>query len=92
MNGVARSLVLPVLVFSCIQAHAQQATAPAVDWSLSATAYTYVVPDAGNYIETVITADQRRVHFEGRYNYEDLDTGSAWIRCNFSGGSKVFCG
>ena len=81
-------VILAVLAFSCIQAHAQQATPPAVDWSLSATTSTYVVPDAGNYIETVITADHRAVHFEGRYNYEGLDTGSAWIGYTFSAGSK----
>jgi hypothetical protein len=81
-----RFVILAVLGFSYIQAHAQQA---AVDRSLSATASTYVVPDAGNYIETVITADQRRVHFEGRYNYEELDTGSVWIGYTFSAGSKV---
>jgi hypothetical protein len=83
-------VILAVLAFSCcIHAHAQQATSPAVNRSFSVTASTYVVPDAGNYIETVITADQRAVHVEGRYNYEDLDTGSAWIGYTFSVGSEV---
>ena len=58
-------------------------------WSLSASAYTYIPPDSGNYVQPTFTADRGWLHLEGRYNYEALDTGSAWIGYNFSGGETL---
>jgi hypothetical protein len=58
-------------------------------WSVSVSAYTYVVPDDHNYVQPTIAVDYERLHLELRYNYEALKTGSAWIGCNFSGGEKV---
>jgi hypothetical protein len=58
-------------------------------WSFSASAYTYVVPDSGNYVQPTFTADRGWLHLEARYNYEALDTGSAWVGYNFSGGEQL---
>ena len=58
-------------------------------WSFSASAYTYIVPDSREYVQPTFTADRGSLHLEARYNYEDLDTGSAWIGYNFSGGEKL---
>jgi len=58
-------------------------------WSFSASAYTYIVPDSGNYAQPTFTADRDWLHLEGRYNYEALDTGSAWVGYNFSGGDTL---
>jgi hypothetical protein len=58
-------------------------------WSFSAFAYTYIVPDSHDYVQPTITADRGWLHLEARYNYEALDTGSAWVGCNFSGGEKL---
>jgi len=58
-------------------------------WSFSAWAYTYVVPDSANYLQPTVTADRGWLHLEARYNYEALDTGSAWVGYNFSGGRKL---
>jgi len=58
-------------------------------WSFSATAQTYVMPDAKNFVQPTITADRGWLHLEARYNYEALDTGSAWFGYNFSGGETV---
>jgi hypothetical protein len=57
-------------------------------WSFSASAYTYLVPDSRDYVQPTITADRNWLHLEARYNYEALDTGSAWVGYNFSGGKK----
>jgi hypothetical protein len=54
-------------------------------WSFAASANTYFVPDDRNYVQPTFTADRSWLHLEGRYNYEALDTGSAWIGYNFSG-------
>ena len=67
-------------------------TAPDADdkaWSLSAVAQTYVMPDAANFVQPTFTADRGWLHLEARYNYEALDTGSAWFGYNFSGGQTV---
>jgi hypothetical protein len=58
-------------------------------WSFSASAYTYFVPDSGNYAQPTFTADRGWLHLEARYNYEALDTGSAWVGYNFSGGETL---
>jgi hypothetical protein len=59
------------------------------DWSFSVSAYTYIVPDSRDYVQPTITADRGWLHLEARYNYEDLETGSAWVGYNFSGGEKL---
>ena len=58
-------------------------------WSFSAAAYTYIVPDSRDYVQPTFTADRGWLHLEARYNYEDLETGSAWAGYNFSGGKKL---
>jgi hypothetical protein len=59
------------------------------DWSFSASAYTYVVPDDRDYVQPTVTADRGWLHLEARFNYEDLDTGSAWFGYNVSVGDAV---
>ena len=68
---------------------AQPDAAGAKTWSGAVSAYTYVVPDDSNYVQPLVTADRNRLHLEARYNYEDRDTGSLWVGCNFSGGETV---
>jgi hypothetical protein len=58
-------------------------------WTFSASATTYIVPDSREYVQPTFTADRGWMHFETRYNYENLDTGSVWVGYNFSGGKKV---
>ena len=59
------------------------------DWSFSASAFTYFVPDQRDFVQPTFTADRGRLHLQVRYNYENQETGSAWIGCNFHFGSKV---
>jgi len=73
---------------------ATNAPPPAIEegakkWSFSASAYGYLVPDSRDYVQPTITADRDWLHLEARYNYEALDTGSAWVGYNFSGGKKL---
>jgi hypothetical protein len=99
----ASEIVCVVLVLCASQALGQTTTnapvatnapLPAIEndtkkWSFSASAYTYVVPDAHDYVQPTITADRNWLHLEARYNYEALDTGSAWVGYNFAGGEKL---
>jgi hypothetical protein len=68
---------------------AAQLPAPQKTWSFFASAYTYIIPDASDYVQPSFSADRERLHLEARYNYEAKKTGSAWIGANFSGGSTV---
>jgi hypothetical protein len=56
---------------------------------LNVAGYTYVLPDEGNYLQPTVTADRGHLHLEGRFNYENRDTGSAWIGFNASVGERV---
>jgi hypothetical protein len=62
---------------------------PEKAWSFSASAATYVVPDEPDYVQPAFSADRGWLHLEGRFNYEDRDTGSAWCGYNFSVGKTV---
>jgi hypothetical protein len=92
--------ILVVLGFTIVLGHSQPAAAtnapppaaePAADksWSFSASVNTYFVPDSREYVQPTFTADRGWLHLEARYNYEGLDTGSAWVGYNFSFGEKL---
>jgi len=58
-------------------------------WSYSASAYTYFVPDDRDYVQPTFVADRGPLRLEARYNYEDLETVSAWVGWNLSVGHEV---
>ena len=77
-----------LLVLGPVAAAAQDA-GNGEPWSFSAAAATYILPDEGDYVQPTFTADRGRLHLEGRYNYEALRTGSAWLGYTISGGTRV---
>jgi hypothetical protein len=79
--------VMPAVVFAQASTNAAPEDEPV--WEFSASAYTYFVPDDGNYAQPTFTADRDWLHLEARYNYEALDTASAWVGYNFGGGETV---
>ena len=86
LTGLVMALaVLPAAAF------AQSSTPPEDEpaWEFSIAGYTYFVPDDSNFLQPTLTADRGWLHLEARYNYEALDTGSAWVGYNFSGGETV---
>lgn len=58
-------------------------------WSGSVSVYTYLLPDEKNYAQPTVSLDRDWLHLEGRVNYEDLSTGSAWAGYNFSVGHAL---
>ena len=66
-------------------------TAPAAErpWFFYASAATYILPDDPDYVQPAVTADRGWLHIEGRFNYEDRDTGSVWFGYNVSVGETV---
>lgn len=59
------------------------------EWSFSAYAYAYLVPDDSDYVQPTLTADRGWLHLEARYNYEDFNTGSLWFGYNLSAGNTL---
>src|SRR6185295_12968670 len=47
------------------------------------------VPDDHDYVSPIVLIDHGHLHLEARYNYEDLDTASAFIGYNFSFGQEL---
>jgi hypothetical protein len=68
-------------------ATAQAASPPR--WEVAAAAYTYLLPDEGDFVQPTVQADRGPLHLEARLNYEDLDTGSLWIGYNAALGEAV---
>jgi hypothetical protein len=58
-------------------------------WEYALTVDGYIVPDEDGYASPTLAADRGWVHFEARYNYEDLRTGSLWFGYNFSARKKL---
>ncbi len=58
-------------------------------WSFGASACTYIVPDSREFVQPTVTADRGWLHLEARYNYEALDTASAWVGYNLGGGDRL---
>lgn len=56
-------------------------------WEISTDVNFYFVPQ-DFFIDPVVMADHGALHLEGRYNWEDRNTFSAWIGKNYSGGKN----
>jgi hypothetical protein len=57
-------------------------------WHVGATAYGYAVPAQQDFVLVVAPLDIRRLHLEGRYNYEGLRTGSIFLGVNAGVGDE----
>lgn len=51
--------------------------------------YAYLIPHAPDFAMGIAAADLRWLHLEGRYNYEALHTGSAFLGLTGSWGSRA---
>src|SRR6188508_2752634 len=90
---IIRTAIVILLLSGAAMAQSTTTTTTAVDeeegWSLSATLYPFVVPQSRDYVSPIVTADHGGLHLEARYNYEDMDTASAFIGWNFSWGEEL---
>jgi hypothetical protein len=89
------AVAVSAVLISANLASAQTKNAPpavAADdkaWSVSLSAYTYILSNDTHYVQPTVSVDWGYLHLEARYNYESLDTGSAWVGVNFGGGKVV---
>ena len=59
------------------------------EWDFSLSAFGYLVPNDLSYGQPTVNADHDWLHLEGRYNYENQETGSLWAGYNFSAGHDL---
>jgi len=72
----------------CSPASAQeQDTISRTGWNHNPAVSFYILQD-DFFVLPVYKVNKRWLHLEGRYNYEDMNTFSAWFGYNFSGGNK----
>jgi len=63
--------------------------ATAAEWSYGASAFVFDPPNDDAFLSPILEADRGVLHFEGRYNYEDQETGSVFAGRIFRFGEKV---
>jgi hypothetical protein len=51
----------------------------AAAWEWGPSVLLYVLRNEANYLQPTLTADRGALPLEGRYNYEDRETGSAFV-------------
>lgn len=94
-TGGARRLGMTVVLLalaiasSPARAEPEPAAANGASWSYAASLFGYFVPDDRDYAQPTLAADRGRLHLEARYNYEALETGSAWLGYAFRAGEQV---
>lgn len=65
------------------------AAAEAPKWEFSLSAFYVDPPGDGPHATTILYADRGQLHFEARYNYEDLDTVSLFAGWTIEGGEEI---
>src|SRR5262245_29550813 len=58
-------------------------------WKVTATAFLYVLPEQPNFLMVTAPVEIRWFHLEGRYNYEAVDSGSAFAGINAGWGREL---
>jgi len=75
-----------ILLIHAMAARADEAV-PKVSGSV--TGFYYAMRDESDFGVGVASINRGALHLEGRYNYEERDSGSLFIGWNFSGGERV---
>ena len=78
-----RLILVLAIVFAARTAAAQSDT-----WSGGLETYGYLMVD-DDFVVAVGRADRGRLHLEGRYQYEDLRTFSAWAGWSLEAGTRL---
>jgi len=82
-----------LLALAASSVHAQEAAdgtaSETPEWEIGASVYGYFPAEDTDYGQPTVTADRGALHLEARYNYEGIDTGSAWVGWNVGVGDKL---
>ncbi len=88
MRALALWLPAAALLSGPGPALAQEAAPEPASWSGSAATYLFL-QEEDDFLLPVVRADRGALHLEGRYQYEDLETGSLWAGFTFSAGTSL---
>jgi hypothetical protein len=80
--------VAGLLVAAASVSHAEEAR-ERKSWKVTASVLAYFVPDQPDFVMALVPVDVGRLHFEGRYNYEALRSGSAFAGANAAWGDRL---
>lgn len=91
--GPAALLLIATLAWAVaavpLEAGAPAAGAPAPRcWSADLSAFLYL-PEDGEFLMPILSVDRRALHLEGRFQYEDRRTVSAWVGWNLTTGTRL---
>jgi len=83
-----KKLLTLLIALASIAAVAQTPEPPPRPWAFESDINFYFIPE-DFFVLPVVRADHKKLHFEGRFNYEDRNTFSAWVGYNFEGGKSL---
>jgi hypothetical protein len=83
-----RLVLVAALVAAPGLALAQTATAGNAAWSFSFASYLYL-QEEDDFLLPILAADRGSLHLEGRFQYEDLETGSLWVGRTLGAGTSL---
>ena len=81
--GLAGLLLQAGPVLAQAPAEAPAAAPAARPWTFEVSAWAYFPGESRDYLNLNLSADRGPLHFEGRYNYEAVDSGSLWAGWTF---------
>lgn len=83
-----RFVLVTALVATPGLALAQTAATGDAGWSFRFASYLYLQEEQ-DFLLPILSADRGSLHLEGRYQYEDLETGSLWAGWTFATGTRL---
>jgi len=87
--GLALGALAPAMAQDDHPAGAPHVDAPGSGWSGRASASWYFLPGQPDYVLPTAAADRGPLHLEGRYNYENRETGSFFVGWNLELGDEL---
>jgi hypothetical protein len=79
---------VPNILFAQLQHEVPANDSVKPGWSFSLWADYFIIPEESNFLNPTFYADHKAFHFEGRYNYEDMNTASAFAGWKLETGNK----
>ena len=81
--------LLLFIVLNALQSFAQDSKKDSGSWNFSAWAEVFIFPGDESYFNPTFYARTKKLHLEGRFNYEDRNTASLWAGRRFEFGTPV---
>ena len=84
-----RLILFLALGLSLVSSAQEEKDSSGKKWNFSAWAEQFILPGEEDFFNPTFYARTKKLHFEGRYNYEDRNTASLWAGRRISFGGDV---